>query len=196
MNLSELEEKWEMFTERLEENTKINKKILHEMMTHKPKRRINLLRWESGIRIVISVGLLAFLIVYFNAAIISFQGLTFMLFIILVVGVQYFDTFQLFRILSKIDLSKPVKENKMLFLTYEKNKLRVKKISTLYLCIIIPPLAIYSFCTSRGLLSGSWLEFIISVVLVAGGGILFSRFRNRLVQDQLRKLKEEIADFE
>ncbi|PRD46148.1 hypothetical protein [Sphingobacterium haloxyli] len=69
-----------------------------------------------------------------------------------------------FKLLGKLDFSKPVKHINMLFLTYEQKKLRVKELTTL------------------------------PMVIVIAGVLLFSRSRHRLIQDQIRKLREEMEE--
>lgn len=193
MEFSELEKNWHMFSERLEENTRINKKILNEMMTRKPRRRVNLLRWESGIRMLLTVALCVFLIIRFDTTILSLRG-AMMVFLILFAGMaHYFDTFQLFKLLGKLDFSKPVKHINMLFLAYERKKLWVKKLTTMSYVLLIPLLAYVLFTKGNVLLKGG-IESILLIAIVTVGALLFSRSRHRLVQDQIRKLREEMEE--
>ncbi|GGH14883.1 hypothetical protein FAZ19_07085 [Sphingobacterium alkalisoli] len=193
MEFSELEKNWHMFSKRLEENTRINKRILNEMMTRKPRHRINLLRWESGIRMLLTVALCVFLIIRFDTTILSLRGVM-LVFLVLFAGLaHYFDTFQLFKLLGKLDFSKPVKHINILFLAYEQKKLWVKKLTTMSYVLLIPLLAYVLFTNGNALLKGG-IEFILTIVIVAVGGLLFSRSRHRLIQSQIRKLREEMEE--
>lgn len=193
MEFSELEKNWHIISERLEENTRINKKILNEMMTRKPRRRRNLLRWQSGIRILLTIILCVFLIIGFDTTILSLRG-AMLVFIILFVGLaHYFDTFQLFKLLGKLDFSKPVKHINMLFLTYEQKKLQLKKLTTMVYIILIPLFVYVLFTKGIVLLKGE-IEFILPLVIIIAGVLLFSRSRHRLIQDQIRKLREEMEE--
>lgn len=193
MEFSELEKNWHIISERLEENTRINKKILNEMMTRKPRRRRNLLHWESGIRILLTIILCVFLIIGFDTTILSLRG-AMLVFIILFVGLaHYFDTFQLFKLLGKLDFSKPVKHINMLFLTYEQKKLQLKKLTTMVYIILIPLFVYVLFTKGIVLLKGE-IEFILPLVIIIAGVLLFSRSRHRLIQDQIRKLREEMEE--
>lgn len=193
MEFSELEKNWHMFSERLEENTRINKRILSEMMTRKPRHRVSLLRWESGIRMLLTVALFVFLIIRFDTTIFSLRGVM-LVFLILLAGLShYFDTFQLFKLMGKLDFSKPVKHINMLFLAYEQKKLWVKKLTTMSYVLLIPLLAYVLFSKGIVLLKGG-IEFILPIVIVTAGSLLFSRSRHRLIQDQIRKLREEMEE--
>jgi len=117
-----------------------------------------------------------------------------LVFIILFVGLaHYFDTFQLFKLLGKLDFSKPVKHINMLFLTYEQKKLQLKKLTTMVYIILIPLFVYVLFTKGIVLLKGE-IEFILPLVIIIAGVLLFSRSRHRLIQDQIRKLREEMEE--
>lgn len=193
MEFSELEKNWHLFSERLEENTRINKRLLNEMMARKPRSRINMLRWESGARMLLTVVLCIFLIIGRDTTILSLRG-GILVFLLVFVGLShYFDTFQLFKLLGKLDLSKPVKHNRMLFIAYEQKKLWGKKLSTIS-CVLLIPLFTYVLLTKGIVIWNEGIRFILPVLIAVVVSLLFSRTRHRLVQNQIKKLKEEMEE--
>lgn len=193
MELSELEKNWQMFSERLEENTRINKRILNEMMIRKPRKRIQLLQLESGIRTLLFIVLCISFIVKFDTTVLSLRGIM-LIYIILFGGMYiYFSSFQVYRLLGKVDFAKHVQENNKLFVQLEKNKLRLKTLNVWSYLIGILLLA-YLATTKWEIILEASSEFFVPILIVGIGGTVFSIFRTRVLQRQLQKLKDEMDE--
>lgn len=193
MELSEIEKTWQEFGKRLEDNTRINKQILREMMTRKPKKRLRLLQAESSVRVLVFLALCVMFIIRFDAAILSFRGL--MLACVIVFGglYTYFSSFQVVWFLNKIDFSMSMQEINSLFMRLEKTKLHLKTLNvwSYPICSILLG---YLFITKIKVILEAGAEFILPIVVVGIGGMIFSIIRTRELRRQLQKLNDEFNE--
>lgn len=195
MELSELEKTWQAFGQRLEENTKINKQVLREMMSYKPKKRLRFLQAESSLRTIGFITLCAVFILKFDTSILSFRGVM-LGFVIVFGGLHiYFNSFQVVRLLSKIEFSMSIQEINGIFVRLEKSKLHLKTLNVWSYLISILLLG-YLFITKGNIIVDSGGELLIPISIVGIGGIVFSIIRTRILNRQMRKLKDELNELD
>lgn len=195
MELSELEKTWQVFGQQLEENTRINKQILKEMMSQKPKKRLRFLQTESSLRTIGFIALCIVFILKFDTAVLSFRGVM-LGFIIVFGGLHiYLGSFQVFRILNKVDFSMSIYEINALFVRLEKRKLQLKTLNVWSYLVSILLLG-YLFITKGKIIVDAGGELLIPLAIVGIGGVVFSIIRTRILNRQLQKLKDELSELD
>ena len=128
MEWTELQVMWQQYDARLTENTRINKEILKRIIRRKPERRVNWVRFQSGVGLLwIPIFLLLFFAVLIPASHIEFNhGLALYLGIFLYGGgvlLGYYWSINYFMLLRNIDFSHSV-------ITTRKNLMQLEKYQT------------------------------------------------------------------
>lgn len=163
------------------------------MMARKPKRRIQFMQLESGMRTLIFIGMCIVFIGKFDTTALSFRGIL-LAYIILFGGMYtYLSSFQFYRILGKVDFSKSIQENRVLFEQLENNKALLKKVNV-GSYIVGSLIFAYLFISKWEVILMAGPAFLVPITVVGIGAIVFSIIRSRAIQRQLRKLKDEMDE--
>lgn len=128
MELTELQNIWHEYDKKISENTRLNKEILRLILLEKPRRKMNWIMINAGLRIsfpAIFLLLILVLNVQFKISSRFFFGLGLFLptFII-----SYIWDVRYFRLIRKIDFTIPVVSIKKIIAELEKYKLKTTKI--------------------------------------------------------------------
>lgn len=194
MELEELKKTWSALDEKLEENNRLNEKIISEMIEKKASKSLNkLIFWDEFTLIfsLLLIPLLVYLITTFHGKLVFWDIAMIYLLINLIVGVVWF--FIKIKGLMKININENVSNN-----IYHLNKyniqIRKEKFYTNY--ILGAPAAILFTLTYGEAKASLWMwVFLVCMLILSSVVTYFSykRFSQKNI-DSIRESLEEIKD--
>jgi hypothetical protein len=194
MELTELQNIWQDYDKKILENTRLNKEILRHIFLEKPQRRLNWIKIKAGLWIfspVLFVFLTLILNVQFTISTRFFIGLSLFL---PAFAITYFWDIQYFKLIRRIDFTRPILSIKKTIVELEKYKIKKTKIRYL-----LGPFAMTGFMLMIIQKFTFHFDFIsilplLLIVLVFFSSMYFT-FKYS-INEQFKKLNKEISEIE
>lgn len=191
MELIELQNLWQQFDKKLNENTRLNREILMTMLKSKPEKRVTWIKLKAGFDLILPVGIILAIMVpqvEFRNEIGFYIGLS--LFVPFAL-VTYYWIIRYYLLVNKIDFAKPITEIKK-----DIKKVEIYKIKKTKFGYIFSPLAMIGIflIADIPIFSRSSLLPISLIVLVFTFSIYYT-FKYSIFE-RFRKLSLEISEIE
>lgn len=191
MELAELQEMWNQHDKNIQENTRINKEILKNILVEKNEKKLSWVRLTAIINLILPIAILTILLiprVEFSTEISFIIGAGLFAFVFVLF---YFWSFQYFLKVSGIDFRSSITNTKKDLAELEKYKFKVSKLKY----ILIPFAGIGIFIMAEiPLFSKESVMPLLLIAIVMLISIYFT-FKFSIV-GFFRKINKEIAELE
>lgn len=137
MELTELQNIWSQFDNKINENTRLNKEILKNFIISNTEKKIDWIKIKAIINLILPIPIIIFIAlprINFSTEIDFLIGLTMFLSVFVL---TYYWAFKYYLILNKIDFSLPITSIKKGLMRLEKFKLKITKIGFLLMPIAL-----------------------------------------------------------
>ncbi len=192
MELIELENIWKEYDRKITDNTRLNKEILKRMLIVKPKRKLNWMKAKSIINLFSP--LILWLVVLLMNIRFSFPATSFYIGLGLFIPVyilSYIWDIKYHLMIRKINFTDAILTIKKRIVELEKYKIRLTKIRTMLMPLVITGVLLMLFQ-----ISNFNHQFIIFILLIALVYILSSFYRFKSVYKWFMILNKEINEIE
>jgi hypothetical protein len=137
MELTELQNIWSQFDNKINENTRLNKEILKNFIISNTEKKIDWIKIKAIFNLILPVPIIIFIAlprIIFSTEIDFLIGLTMFLSVFVL---TYYWAIKYFLILNKIDFSLPITSIKKGLMKLEKFKLKITKIGFLLMPVAL-----------------------------------------------------------
>ncbi|MDP2336122.1 MAG: hypothetical protein Q8N05_06670 [Bacteroidota bacterium] len=191
MELLELQNIWNQYDKKISENIRLNKGILRKMLISKTEKRLNRIKVEAGIRLIISL-LFVPTILMFNIQIRTtvdfYIGLS--LFAGLFILACIFRV-KFFLMAGKFDFSSSVSSIKKEINELEKYQLKMLRLGLLFLPI--GAISIFLFAKIPFLTQETLIPLILMIIILVASFFYKTKYSYK---ERFRKLNQEIEEIE
>lgn len=194
MELAELQNIWQEYDKKISENTRLNKEILRLMLLSKPRRRLNWIKIKAVLKIISPIFFVPFLLIQdiqFHLNVRFYIGLC--LFLPAVI-ISYIWDVKYFRLVVKVDFSRPVLTIKKVIAELKKFKIKQTRLS--YLLTPFGMVGVLLMMVQKVTIRFDFLTLLpIVLIILVFASSMYITFRYS-IYEQFKKLNNEIDEIE
>ncbi|HNW49970.1 MAG TPA: hypothetical protein PKH79_02740 [Prolixibacteraceae bacterium] len=192
MELSELQNLWLENNAKMDENIRINREILKQLLQRKPERRIVRIKYHAIWELVLPLILLPIIIpqIKFRDDILFYLGTIFFgAFCIL----SYYWAIRYFLKVMKIDFSNPIILLKRQVAELERFKMQTKRVGYLFTPFVLAAVFMMTGTRIQKITPYTMLPIFLIVIIMAVTFFITTKYT---ISGRFRKLNEEISELE